>query len=385
MVMRSDEIRTELAARLGSAKAIGDRVWQWLADEGHLGRVESGERDLAWLVERVVNFHDAAGSAFRVLQPKPQLVPKTNPQADQISARSMLLAREAGQLPEVQAFRRDVLNGRMLKPEEVETWVKTASKTDEAADRPGGYVTVPQPKGAQVSFRDKHLALEPDTLAGSPVVRLSSEFLAYGVPESAWIRRTVARYGGILDRLRHLAESLERRYDWPEALGTLFVLTDMVPLVSRVRQTVHGGSGRITFNIDVATVTPRQLAQFYGRTLARLRKGRRIRALTTKHLRLAVFAVERSEKSWGRRFTEWNKEFPKWRYTAESNFRRDALQAERRLVEPAFSLSDTFDYATDRPAPRLSPGELEQAHAEDSAGSRPSSPSTKPKRRRAKK
>jgi hypothetical protein len=356
--MEPDEIRTELIARLGEP-AIPDRVWEWLEGEGLLGAVMNGSQDLTWLVNRVVSFHEAAGSASQVLKSRGEVIP----QAEQIVARSELLAHDARQRVEVQSFRREVLKGRLLKRGEVEAWIQAAAKADEEAGKPNGYITVPRPADVRVKVR-KDLGFERVTLRDVPIVSLSSETLSYGVPEDQWMRRVVARYGGTLDRLRVLAESLEKEYQWPEALGTLFVLTDVTPLVSRIRRTLHGGSGRITLNIDVATVTPRQLAEFYGRTLVGLRRGRRIRALTDKHVRLAAFAVQRSEKPWGQRLTEWNKEFPAWGYTAESNFRRDALRAQRRLVEPAFSIADQFAYITDKPAPRLTPDELAKAQAE---------------------
>lgn len=364
--LEHDDIRTELIARLGEP-AISDRVWQWLGDEGYLGAVMDGSKDFKWLADRIVKFHEAAGSASQVLKP----LPKATPQAAQIMARSELLAHDARQQIGVQAFRRDVLKDRLLKRGEVEAWIQAAAKADEEAGKPNGYLTVPRPHDVHLKMSGKGLAFDRVTLRDVHIVRLSSETLSYGVPEDEWMRRVVARHGGTLDRLRLLAESLEREYQWPEALGTLFILTDVTPLVSRIRQTLHGGSGRITLDIDVATVTPRQLAEFYGRTLAGLRRGRRIRALTDKHVRLAAFAIQRSEKPWGQRLAEWNAEFPAWRYTAESNFRRDALRAQRRLAEPAFSIADQLEYITGKPAPRLSPAELAKAQAEAHAEAPP--------------
>jgi hypothetical protein len=57
--------------------------------------------------------------------------------------------------------------------------------------------------------------------------------------------------------------------------------------------------------------------------------------LTLKHLRLAAFAgAEHADKPWAERLRLWNRSFPEWHYPEQSNFRRDAIRAEARILYP---------------------------------------------------
>jgi hypothetical protein len=57
--------------------------------------------------------------------------------------------------------------------------------------------------------------------------------------------------------------------------------------------------------------------------------------LTLKHLRLAAFAgAEHADEPWAERMRLWNTSFPDWRYAQLSNFRRDAIRAEARILYP---------------------------------------------------
>ena len=69
---------------------------------------------------------------------------------------------------------------------------------------------------------------------------------------------------------------------------------------------------------------------------ARQRQGvAQLRPLTVKHIRLAAFAgAEHADKPWAERLRLWNTRFPEWHYSEQSNFRRDALRAEARILYP---------------------------------------------------
>ncbi len=71
------------------------------------------------------------------------------------------------------------------------------------------------------------------------------------------------------------------------------------------------------------------------RTKGSLRSSSRRRV---KHLQLAAFVAGRGEgEPWRNRMRAWNRKHPKERYGQESNFRRDALQAQKRLLGPTIT------------------------------------------------
>jgi hypothetical protein len=93
-----------------------------------------------------------------------------------------------------------------------------------------------------------------------------------------------------------------------------------------------GWGGRIVLNIDPA-LPPEEVADAYRE--ARERQGvAGIRKMSDRQAVLAGWSFDRPEP-WRDLLVEWNKAFPDWSYTAESNFRRDALRAQRRLMYPA--------------------------------------------------
>jgi hypothetical protein len=60
-----------------------------------------------------------------------------------------------------------------------------------------------------------------------------------------------------------------------------------------------------------------------------------LRPLTVKHIRLAAFAgAEHADKPWAERLRLWNTSFPEWHYPEQSNFRRDTIRAEARILYP---------------------------------------------------
>jgi hypothetical protein len=53
-----------------------------------------------------------------------------------------------------------------------------------------------------------------------------------------------------------------------------------------------------------------------------------------KHIRLAAFTgAGHADKPWAERFRLWNEHFD-WAYAEQSNVRRDAAEAQRRLLSP---------------------------------------------------
>jgi hypothetical protein len=250
--------------------------------------------------------NEAAGKPLR--RGRKEILPATGTNlADHVAVRARLYALEAATRGDVEWFRHEVLGDQLLKPDAVEPWIRRQAEID---GRPTLYLEVVLPEGVSIKMRDRRLVAEPGLPSGSTVVGGHGEALAYAVPEDNWVRRIPTTYIGILDKLRVISESLEQHYHWQSGSGSTFVLTGQVPYVGRVRSTVHGGQGRITLDIDASTVTPKDLARIYAKIVEELRPGLRIRAMSEKHLSLALFFAERPNREWADRLQEWNKTHP---------------------------------------------------------------------------
>ena len=152
--------------------------------------------------------------------------------------------------------------------------------------------------------------------------------------------------GGVLERLwRICREPLMKRFPWSAAQATMFVLTGHRPRISSVEvdfrlDETNPASSRVTLVIDPVT-TPDEVALRYKVVRDGILK-QRTRAISEKHLRLAIFAAERPEdESWEEKRKTWNKlysgsEYKGFRYEHRSNFIRDAHRARKRLMKPEY-------------------------------------------------
>jgi hypothetical protein len=241
-------------------------------------------------------------------EPKGRRGARSQPSARErrLLAISDLLAEDALQNGAVQDFRESVLGGGLLDWAEVEAWVKHQA-TEDGKPTPG-------PRGG---------------------------FLEYGLPDDNWCRRQPVAEQGVLGSLRALAARLAGLYRWQPAQATLFVLTDMIPFVSPLWAEMDWhlpfeAMSRITLTVDPA-LSPREVADAYRKIRARF-LGPRYRALSEKHVALALFAARKpAGVTWREAMLSWNKanKADKKRvYSQETNFARDCTQALRRLLHP---------------------------------------------------
>ena len=347
-----ENIRSELEATLGSP--LPEETWQFLVEHSYINEIELGFNTIPGVAAEVRKLRRAFGQPVpepddaTLMLDRKENGPERNSLTQRLRAISILLAHDAAQDPLVVNFRSSVLNSRLLEPEEVEEWIKRQAATDGKPTRLLSGVPLPP-----------DVEIQSDRAAGGwvtnpPVVinrehpalgNISCEHLSYGVPEDRWQRVIPTTVQGVLGGLRQLSEHLAKRYGWQNAQATLFTLTGQIPVVSALRVTTQLRSPlpvttRITLTID-PTLTPREVAKHYGNVRQKV-LGKRHRALTEKHIGLAMFSATRpEEETWAERMAAWNKEYPEWRYTFEqvSNFRRDCLQAQRRLLHPDYQLS----------------------------------------------
>lgn len=157
------------------------------------------------------------------------------------------------------------------------------------------------------------------------------------------MRRIAVAADGVLDKLRVLSTAVAGAYAWDQAQATVFIVCGVTPLVEPVRaksvlmKIRHGvdlgWSNRINLDVDPGATPEQVLSAFMA---ARKQGGiSRLRPLSAKHSRLAAFAgATHADETWAERQRRWNATFPRWRYDSASNFRRDALRAQARLLYP---------------------------------------------------
>ena len=307
-------------------------------DRGFVYEVLEGASDFDQLVEEARRI--LAAGAPSAEHGAPAAAPR-EPRLGQERAwaLSQLVAAHAHHDPDIIAFRRKYLAGTLVEWADLDTWVITQAKLDGELTTD---VTIALPAGAIADPDADEFYLSPPVGRVRPA-RVASRLLAYALPGDDWVRRVAVTADGALDRLRVLAETLAKAYGWTPAQASIFVLCGVPPLIATVRITRSSAkvrhhadlvwARRIILDIDPAS-TPQQVLDAFQH--ARRQQGlARLRPLTLKHLRLAAFAsAEHADKPWAERLRLWNRSFPKWRYPQQSNFRRDALRAEARILYP---------------------------------------------------
>ncbi len=332
--MINQGLRRAVEERVGFS--IPHEAWEYLER-----RYDAWDEDVAVedLAQDVVELRDAGLLGLprrRVSAPR-----RSEPPDRRHVALSRILAAEAARREDVREFRQDVLNGRLLAQDEVETFLQARL---EAEGPPTLWARFPLPAGLQV---DPLLAPARDVLAEvapklSPNARLTAfepRFLDYAKSDDRWVYCVPVPVGGVLERLKRLAGHLAEDYGWPEAAATTFVLTGAMPIVSPALIDVRVGSdtpalNRITLRLD-PRLSPKEVAAIYARARRRLLgPGHKDRVITEKHLELAAHFAERGAEDggWDELMASWNATYPRWAYATVNHFSRDVRQAWARVT-----------------------------------------------------
>lgn len=317
-----------------------DDVWQELVEDHYVEPILTGEDDAAFA--RLVERYKRQAHRYPATGRKQSGVPRGRPAADPTgTALGQLFALDAAADEDVVAFRRDVLGGQLLPPEQVHPWIS------EVFAREGGtrYISVPFPHELKVQRRGHARFVDRADLPSEvPVRELTSRVLRYVSAGREGASAESTAYGGVLDRLRDLSRSLERSFRWSEASACNFVLTGIAPPVTTADWRVTFGfpyyaTDRITLNLS-PQLSPKAVAQLYSNLqrqlsqLSPLPLARR-RHLTEKHSTLAVFTHEHRHlggMKWDDIRRLWNQTYPAWTYERMETFARDADQAWGRLT-----------------------------------------------------
>lgn len=335
-----DALRAGVRRQLGSqARRLTDRMWQYLCDHHYVSEALSGglgPADLAQAVREVVEATSEDGSRT----PAPEMAPsEPRAGAQRLWALSQVVANVARRDPDVMAFRARYLADGLLAWKEFGSWIKEQQRT---AGSPTAYVTIPLPSDALPAIGPDAEMSPAAVLVDFRGASIEIHSLAWAAPGDTWVRRIGTVAGTPLDHLRQLAEGLATAYAWTPAQAAVFVVTGTVPLISGVRVTVSevnvrnkvdcAWARRIALSVDPA-LTPSEVAEAFAEA-KRQRLSGSAKGVSAKHARLAAFVLG-EPGTWQERLRAWNKKFPEWRYTQESNMRRDALRAQARLLYPA--------------------------------------------------
>lgn len=325
--MESTQIRSHLEKSL--RRPVTDDLWDYLVDQGFVGEVEDDRTDveeLAYEARRI----QRAGRERPPGERGGELGQPSEKGQEHAWALSVVVADSARSDEEVVAFRHQVMGDTLLEWSEVASWIKTQTETG----APLRLLTVRD-------TRTEYSGGRTIDLKQASVVNVEVPVLKYAEPGETW-SKAVPTAEGPLERLRALSATLAKFYAWTEAQATVFVLTDITPLISPMRATsggllFHNGYSmdwaiRITLTIDPST-PPDEVAKAYAKVRRDAGQAGR-RRLSAKHAALAAFRIEHEHLSWSKLLGAWNAEHSAWRYEHESNFRRDAIRAGARLLHP---------------------------------------------------
>ena len=330
----------------------------YLEAQGYLQDVVTGDKTIQQLAAEVRRIQKAAGhpvvartGSHKVGPPPPDNTAGPEDPGGKRSiggkgtrerALSVVLAIQADKDQEVQAFRRDALDGDLMKPDQVRQWI--LNQADEDGPHTIWHSEIPIPPGHEVRVADDVFEMQPP-LTISEVGKVTLRVMEFyengldGEPVAVKIKEGVS-----LDQLRSLSQRLARTYFWRVAQATCFLLTNGVPIIDPIEGTVPRRSNytaltRIVLSID-PTVSPREVAQAYGLLRGQV-VGPRHRDLTLKHHSLAVFYAQMDEgKTWAQRMKYWNEKInrPEWQYKTDTNFARNCTKAYQRLTSPDYRI-----------------------------------------------
>jgi hypothetical protein len=335
--MLESDLRAELRHRLGTRFSAA--LWDLLVDLGFVAEVlVVGAMDLDQLEDHARRILAAGtpSAEHRVPAPAPR-EPRLG--QERAWALSQLVAAHAHDDPDVITFRRKYLRSALVEWADLDTWITARAKLD---GEPTTDITIALPSSTISDPDADELDISPPLARVRPA-RVATRRLDYALPGDDWVRRIAVTADGALDRLRALAEALANAYGWTPAQASIFVLCGVIPFIATVRITRSSAkvrhhadldwARRITVDIDPAATQQQVLDAFQQ---ARRQQGvAQLRPLSLKHLRLAAFiGAEHADKPWAERLRLWNTSFPEWHYAQQSNFRRDAIRAEARILYP---------------------------------------------------
>ena len=327
MFANDGDVRNALAEALG--EPVRPDIWQALVD----GRYVSGAIEEPNDFADVLNQYKKWDETFsRASNPQPKV--RKLPADDQLVLWSSLLAKRAAQMPEVERFREQRLDGRLLAPSDLKQWIDDQAHEDGPSTI---YLRFAVPSDRLKEGKLGVPWADPEMLVQerNAPVGSSQELLACQVPDQQGsVHKPVARYG-VLGELKKISRKLAETFGWSEGQATGFILTDLPPVLSRGTVSLgYRWSRNQTTTVKMEfhpTVSPNTVKAMYSRARTDLGLGH-YKPLSEKHLQLAQFYGGEKTGKWLELMNDWNKLHPDMLYKQESNFGRDCLSAWRRVT-----------------------------------------------------
>jgi hypothetical protein len=329
------ELRQQVNAVLD--RPVNDQEWAAVNQTGSVRRFRAlGNPD--GLAEEIQQFRRAFRGA-NVKSEKPGMLPAEKRKygglhgSDRVLAISDFIAQQARTREDVMQFRESVLRGRLIKPGDLEAWIKRQASAD---GPPTLLISVPLPQGDSIKMTEQGLVTtQPlDTTGKNAALSASSVLLDFGIPGVASTQHQPISISGALNQIRMVSDKLASDYGWQKAQATVFLLTDLVPVLENFSFSVRHGllpiADRLSLTVD-PSLSPRELMGLYRKVLQRVYGDDRQR-VTDKHLRLAAFAVNRPEnQTLADGMKVWNRQNPDLAYEYHTNFGRDLKDAMRKV------------------------------------------------------
>ncbi len=367
--MDEGELRRTARQRFG--KQIPEWIWGLLRDDHYLDSDDEDAREEALSrIQRLLQITLPAGGQPRR---RPGSV-GTREHAPRLStgeslralAASEYLAKDAERLPEVQRFRQDILDGRLLTRQEVTVFLASraaqcfslwefqvrgvpparhsARIVNENATYGDCYHVVihVEPPSVDWTFERKPVGV---VWSGSNRALGHKHVMPIieGRPIDAWYWN-----GSVIDDLMELDRVLreERHYPWTTFDGAWLVMTGEAPIVrpltAAISRRMGSHSNRVTITMTVEPwVSVGTLASYYRQRQRELLR-RHNRPISERRLVLVRFVLAQTDEqgevpSWRVMMQEWNRAHPAWRYRDVRNMARDYWSAARQVVFPRAS------------------------------------------------
>lgn len=354
-----DVVRRALGRQLGHTVKEDDKAWILMVKERFVKEVQDGfDVTLKDLKAKYLEYREII---YPAKSPQGD-TQDTDPDERHLTLMK-IMAIEGAQLPDVVAFRREILGCRLLEPKEGPAWIER----NQGPPPHSWWVKIRLPDGIADPLKGLDAVMEvPEDkrgLGAGHYEGLSRGFLAYPFPfpSSQWVtggtnefqqvRLAPLRTGTPVWRLKIAANAVLRHcHRWEEECDdpwkyhrfeeqvVAFVLCGSIPLYPAGTATIHrdelsGQCHKITIEV-IPRLSGSEVAQLYSQVRRRVFNGKD-KPMSDKHLTLAVFMAERLSEcsTWGALMAEWNKKHgKKWRYYKEIYFSRNARWAWRRMT-----------------------------------------------------
>lgn len=344
----SEDVRKALEA--SKKRRIKENVWELLVLDRYDQDVINGEEG-AW--KDLVDRHDSLDSIVEdspTKKEKPKEIKKEIPPDKRLLTLSRINAIEASRLPGVAAFRKEVLGGQLLDPEDVKEWIEKQAEEDGTATK---WIEIKAPLPPGVTAEDGSINQLPELIAKVKdrcSVGFSVDALSYPVSGDEWAHRVPVNKDGVLGRLKEVNSTLTRVFSWHEGQATAFILCGLIPVIPKGKGLLSRSAvrspqtsinpdplllpnpPRIHLDLD-PRLSSQEVAKFYSSLRQKVFQGRD-RDMGDKHLELAVFLAEYpTGRTWKELMDIWNQEKEEeWAYNDWRWFSRDAAAAWERVT-----------------------------------------------------